>query len=103
VRFSLRHFWPECSVRVVGDDTVDEYRGKWVYGKARHRDLARSGHSYTAYCYRHKWGVLAVLFQFCFASRTRALPLLVALYRSQQDNRRRGRESSSLEYAGGDG
>ncbi len=90
-RFVLRHFWPPGRVRVVGDDTVDEHRGKKVYGKARHRDPVRSSHSYTAYRYGHKWVVLAVLVPFPFASRPWAIPLLVALYRSKEDNRRRRR------------
>src|SRR5262245_2641407 len=37
-RFVLRHCWPAGRIRLVGDDTVDEHRGKTVYGKARHRD-----------------------------------------------------------------
>jgi hypothetical protein len=90
-RFVLRHFWPSGPVRLVGDDTVDEHRGKKVHGKARHRDPVRSSHSYTAYRYGHKWVVLAVLVQFPFASRPWAIPLLVALYRSREDNARRGR------------
>jgi hypothetical protein len=90
-RFVLRRFWPRGRVRVVGDDTVDEHRGKKVHGKARHRDPVRSSHSYTAYRYGHKWVVLAVLVQFPGADRPWAIPLLVALYRSKEDNRRRGR------------
>jgi DDE superfamily endonuclease/Archaeal putative transposase ISC1217 len=90
-RFVLRHFWPRGRVRLVGDDTVDEHRGKKVHGKARHRDPVRSSHSYTAYRYGHKWVVLAVLVQFPWASRPWPIPLLVALYRSQEDNRRRRR------------
>jgi hypothetical protein len=90
-RFVLRRFWPCGRVRIVGDDTVDEHRGKKVHGKARHRDPVRSSHSYTAYRYGHKWVVLAVLIQFPFAARPWAIPLLVALYRSKEDNRRRRR------------
>jgi hypothetical protein len=62
-----------------------------VYGKARHRDPVRSSHSYTAWRWGHKWVVLAVLVQFPFARRPWALPVLVALYRSPQDNHKRGR------------
>jgi hypothetical protein len=90
-RFVLRRFWPRGRVRVVGDDTVDEHRGKKVHGKARHRDPVRSSHSYTAYRYGHKWVVLAVLISLPGAERPWAIPLLVGLYRSQEDNRRRGR------------
>jgi len=90
-RFVLRHFWPGGRIRLVGDDTVDEHRGKKVHGKARHRDAVRSSHSYTAYRYGHKWVVLAVLVQFPFARRPWPIPLLVALYRAPEDNRRRGR------------
>jgi hypothetical protein len=90
-RFVLRHCWPQGPVPLVGDDTVTEHRGKKVHGKARHRDPVRSSHSYTAYRYGHKWVVLAVLVRFPFAVRPWALPVLVALYRSPQGNRERGR------------
>jgi hypothetical protein len=91
LRFLVRHFWPAGPVRLVGDDTVSEHRGKKVHGKARHRDPVRSSHSYTAYRYGHKWVVLAILIHFPFASRPWALPVLVALYRSAQDNAARRR------------
>jgi DDE superfamily endonuclease len=78
-------------VLLVGDDTVDGHRGKRVWGKARHRDPVRSTHTYTAWRYGHKWVVLAVLVHFPFARRPWALPVLVALYRSAEDDRRRGR------------
>jgi DDE superfamily endonuclease len=90
-RFILRHFWPQGRVRLVGDDTVTEHPGRKVYGKARHRDPVRSSHSYTAWRWGHKWVVLAILVRFPFASRPWALPVLVALYRSPQDNQKRGR------------
>lgn len=90
-RFLLRHFWPAGPVPLVGDDTVTEHRGQKVHGKARHRDAVRSSHSYTAYRYGHKWVTLAILVRFPFAVRPWALPVLVALYRSPQDNRQRGR------------
>jgi hypothetical protein len=90
-RFILQHFWPEGQVRLVGDDTVTEHPGRKVHGKARHRDPVRSSHSYTAWRWGHKWVVLAVLVQFPFACRPWALPVLVALYRSPEDNRKRGR------------
>jgi len=51
----------------------------------------RSTHSYTAFRRGHKWVVLAVLVRFPFAARPWALPVLVALYRSEEDNRRLGR------------
>jgi DDE superfamily endonuclease len=90
-RFLLQHFWPQGRIRLVGDDTVTEHPGKNVYGKARHRDPVRSSHSYTAWRWGHKWVVLAVLVRFPFAQRPWALPVLVTLYRSQDDNRQRGR------------
>lgn len=91
MRWLLRHFWPCGRVPLVGDDTVDEHRGNKVYGKARHRDAVRSSHTYTAFRYGHKWVVLAVLVTFPFAQRPWALPVLIALYRSPEANRRRGR------------
>src|SRR5947209_6581233 len=90
-RFILQDFWPQGRVRLVGDDTVTEHPGRKVSGKARHRDPVRSSHSYTAWRWGHKWVVLAVLVRFPFARRPWALPVLVALYRSPQDNQQRGR------------
>jgi hypothetical protein len=90
-RFIIQHFWPQGRIRLVGDDTVTEHPGRRVYGKARHRDPVRSSHSYTAWRWGHKWVVLAVLVQFPFARRPWALPVLVSLYRCQQDNQQRGR------------
>jgi len=91
LRFLIRHFWPHGRIRLVGDDTVTEHPGRKVHGKARHRDPVRSSHRYTAWRWGHKWVVLAILVQFPFARRPWALPVLVALYRSPQDNRQRGR------------
>jgi DDE superfamily endonuclease len=90
-RFLLQHCWPQGRVRLVGDDTVTEHPGRKVHGKARHRDPIRSSHSSTAWRWGHKWVVLAVLVSFPFATRPWALPVLVALYRSPEDNRKRGR------------
>jgi hypothetical protein len=90
-RFIIQHFWPQGRIRLVGDDTVTEHPGRKVYGKARHRDPVRSSHSYTAWRWGHKWVVLAVLVPFPFATRPWALPVLVSLYRSKEDNRQRGR------------
>ena len=89
--FVLRRLVPEGRVTLVGDDTVDGHPGRRVYGKARHRDAVRSSHSYTAWRYGHKWVVLAVLVRPPFASRPWALPVLVDLYRSEEDDRARGR------------
>jgi hypothetical protein len=89
--FILSRWVPTGAVPVVGDDTVAEHRGKKVYGKARHRDGVRSTHSYTAFRWGHKWVVLAVLVRFPFASRCWALPVLLALYRSEEEDHRLGR------------
>jgi len=90
-RFLLDHLLPAGSVVLVGDDTVDGHKGQHVYGKARHRDPVRSTKSYTAWRYGHKWVVLAVLVPFPFATRPWALPVLIDLYRSADDDRTRGR------------
>ncbi|MBI3411406.1 MAG: transposase [Planctomycetes bacterium] len=89
--FILDRWVPEGPVYVCGDDTVDEHRGKEVYGKACHRDAVRSTHSFTAYRWGHKWVVLTLLVKFPFATRLWALPVLVALYRSKEWNRKHGR------------
>jgi hypothetical protein len=90
-RVLVRRFYPAGVVPLVGDDTVEEHRGKKVFGKGRHRDAVRSSHSYTTFRYGHKWVVLALLVRFPFAARCWALPLAVALYRSPADNRLAGR------------
>lgn len=82
---------PDAEIVLVGDDTVFAHPGKHVFGKARHRDPVRSSHAFTAWRYGHKWVVLAVLVRFRFAVRPWALPVLVALYRSQADDRRERR------------
>jgi hypothetical protein len=87
----LEHLVPGGPIFLAGDDTVEEHKGKRVYGKGRHRDPVRSTHSYTAFRWGHKWVVLAVLVPFPFTRRRWALPVLVALYRSEEENRRRGR------------
>jgi hypothetical protein len=87
----LRHLAPVGPVVLVGDDTVDGHPGRHAYGKARHRDPVRSTHAYTAWKYGHKWVVLAVLIRFPWATRPWALPVLVDLYRSEQDDRKRRR------------
>jgi hypothetical protein len=81
----------EQAVILVGDDTVDGHPGRLVYGKARHRDPVRSSHGYTAWRYGHKWVVLAVLIRFPWANRPWALPVLVDLYRSDEENQKRRR------------
>ena len=90
-RFLLTQLTPDGPVLLVGDDTVDGHPGRHVYGKARHRDPVRSSHAYTAWKYGHRWVVLAVLVHFPWASRPWALPVLVDLYRSEEDDRKRGR------------
>ena len=81
----------DVAAPLVGDDTVDGHPGRKVYGKARHRDPARPGHGYTAWRSGHKWVVLAVLVRFPWANRPWALPVLVDLYRSKEDDQQRGR------------
>jgi hypothetical protein len=78
-------------VPLVGDDTVEEHRGKHVHGKGRHRDPVRSTHAYLAWRWGHLWVVLCVLVKLPGAARLWALPVLVALYRTPEENRRRGK------------
>ena len=87
----VTHLVADGPIFLAGDDTVDEHRGKKVYGKARHRDPVRSTHTYTAFRWGHKWVVVAVLVRLPGSRRHWALPVLAALYRSEQDNRRRRR------------
>ena len=85
------HLVPEGRVLLVGDDTVDEHPGDNVFGKACHRDPVRSTHNFTAFRWGHKWVVLCVLVRFPFTHRQWALPVLVALYRSEADNEKAGK------------
>src|SRR5207248_2906955 len=84
----LARFVPQGPIALAGDDTVTEHPGPHVYGKGCHRDPVRSTHSFTASRWGHKWVVLAVLVRFPFATRPWALPLLVALYRPEDQDRR---------------
>src|SRR5215207_6483466 len=90
-RLLLDTFVPDGTVVLVGDDTVDGHPGRKVYGKARHRDPARSTHTHTVWRYGHRWVVLAVLVRLPFTTRPWALPILVDLYRSAEDDRKRRR------------
>ena len=56
-------------------------------GKANPLSVLPAGNRTAA----NKWVVLAILVQFPFATRPWALPVLVALYRSPQENQQRGR------------
>jgi hypothetical protein len=92
------HLVAEDKVLLAGDDTVDGHKGEKVFGKACHRDPVRSTHSYTAYRWGHKWVVLSVLVRFPFTHRQWALPLLVALYRSEEDNEKAGRRHKTPQH-----
>lgn len=87
----LTRFAPQGVIELAGDDTVAEHPGPKVYGKGCHRDPVRSTHSFTAFRWGHKWVVLALLVRLPFATRRWALPLLVALYQPEEENRRQGR------------
>jgi hypothetical protein len=89
--WAFDHLVPPGRIFLAGDDTVTEHPGDKVFGKGCHRDPVRSTHSFTAFRWGHKWVVLAVLVRFPFTRRLWALPLLVALYRSPQDNQQAGR------------
>ena len=86
------HLVPEGPIFLAGDDTVDEHPGDKVFGKGCHRDPVRSTHSFTAFRWGHKWVVLSVLVRFPFTRRLWALPVLVALYHSDKDDRKAGRK-----------
>jgi hypothetical protein len=83
----LTRLAPAGPIALAGDDTVTEHPGPHVYGKGCHRDPVRSTHAFTAYRWGHKWVVLALLVRFPFATRPWALPLLVALYWPEEDDR----------------
>lgn len=87
----VTRFLPRGTILICGDDTVTQHPGKQVYGKGRHRDAVRSTHSYTAWRWGHKWVVLAILVQLPGLNRPWALPVLCALYRTPEENKKRGR------------
>jgi hypothetical protein len=91
VRAVITRFAAEGTIELAGDDTVTEHTGPKVHGKCCHRDPVRSTHSFTAYRWGHKWVVLALLVRFPFTARRWALPLLIALYQSDEENRKQGR------------
>ncbi len=90
-RFILTYWVPDGPVALAGDDTVEEHPGRKVFGKARHRDPVRSSHTFTAWRWGHEWVVLSILVPFPFARRPWALPVLVALYHSEEWNTAHGR------------
>lgn len=73
------------------DDTSAQHRGKWVYGKGRHRDPLRSTRTHNVWIWGHCWVVLAINVTFPFCSRPWALPVLCALYRTKDVNQQEGR------------
>ena len=78
-------------VLVAIDDTVTRHAGPKVYARACHRDAARSSQRITAYCWGHKWVVLAVLVDLPLISRRWALPVLCTLYRPRETASAAGR------------
>jgi hypothetical protein len=93
-RFSqviLGRFAPQGVIELAADDTVTEHPGPKVYGKGCHRDPVRSTHSFTAFRWGHKWVVLALLVRLPCTTRRWALPLLIALYQPEEENRQQGR------------
>jgi hypothetical protein len=87
----LDHLVPKGPIALAGDDTGEEHKGMHVAGKGRHRDPVRSTHSYTAFRWGPKGVVVTVLVRFGITRRPWALPVLVALYRPEEENRRLGR------------
>jgi hypothetical protein len=73
------------------DDTTAMHKGKKVYGKGCHHDAVRSTHSHIVWKWGHKWVVLAINVRFPFAKRPWALPVLMALYKTEELNKQEGR------------
>jgi DDE superfamily endonuclease len=78
-------------VIVPVDDTTPQHKGKRVYGKGCHYDAVRSTHSHVVWVWGHKWVTLAINVKFPFARRPWALPVLCALYRPAELNRKEDR------------
>ena len=75
------------------DETTTQHRGKQVYGKARHRDALRSTRTHKVWVWGHMWVVLAINVTFPFCARPWALPVLCALYRTAELDKREGRRT----------
>lgn len=73
------------------DDTTAMHKGKKVYGKGCHHDAVRSTHSHIVWKWGHKWVVLAINVRFPFAKRSWALPVLMALYKTEELNKQEER------------
>jgi len=87
-------------IRVVVDCTVAEHKGKKVYGKGCHHDSVRSTDNHTVFRWGHRWIVLAVVVRFPFCSRPWALPVLTALYRPEEVNKKeRRRHKTPIQLA----
>ena len=86
----VERFVPEGILQLVGDDTVSQHRGENVYGKGCHRDAVRSSQGHLVHRWGHKWVVLALRIKLPVASRSWALPLLVALYRTPEESKKQG-------------
>lgn len=83
-------FVPGGVLELAGDDTVSQHRGEHVYGKGCHRDAVRSSHHHLVHRWGHKWIVLALRVRVTGTSRTWALPMLVALYRTPEESLKAG-------------
>ncbi len=86
----VARFAQEGPLKLVGDDTVSQHRGEKVYGKGCHRDAVRSSHQHLVYRWGHKWVVLALRVRIPGTTRTWALPMLVALYRTPPESLKAG-------------
>ena len=72
------------------DDTVAQHKGKHVYGKGCHHDAVRSTQTHIIWKWGHKWVVLAINVKLPFAKRAWALPVLCALYKPVDLDRKEG-------------
>lgn len=90
----LDTFCPVGVVCLAGDETVTEHPGKKVYGKDKHRDAKRSTKSFMDYLWGHGHRpqvgqvALAILVKLPGTTRPWALPVLIALYHSREENKR---------------
>ena len=57
-------FGPDDVIPLAVDETTAGHKGAKVYDKGCHRDAVRSTQTYTAYKWRHKWVVLAIVVKF---------------------------------------
>ncbi len=73
------------AVRAAIDDTLAPKKGPHVFGIGSHLDAVHSTRRQRIFCFGHCWVVLAILVRVPFSHRAWALPILLRLYRTKKE------------------